>query len=53
MFKSNFDVATFPGLNCSGLGAMIHNEKGKVMTALSTRGPSVTDNEEARACQNV
>ena len=49
MFKLNFDVATFPSLNCSGLGAMIHNEKGKVMTALSARGPLVTDNEEARA----
>ena len=49
MFKLNFDVATFPSLNCLVLGAMIRNEKGKVMTALSARGPSVTNNEEARA----
>ena len=48
MFKLNFDAATFPGLNCSGLGVMIRNEMGKVMTALSARGPSVTDSEEAK-----
>lgn len=55
MFKLNFGAATFPGLNYSGLGAMIHNEKGEVIATLSARGPSMTDSEEAEtiACKKA
>ena len=28
-FKLNFDATTFSDLKCSGIGAIIHNEKGK------------------------
>lgn len=55
MFKLNFDATTFPSLNCSGLGAMICNEKGEVMAALLARGPPMANSEEAKTivCRKV
>ena len=40
-FKLNFDAAIFLELNCSRVGAMIRNERGKVMAAMSARGPQL------------
>ena len=55
MFKLNFDVAVFSELSCSGVGAMIRNEKGEVMAAMSARGPQVVNSavEEIIACRRA
>ena len=37
----------FSGLNRSGFGAIIHNEKGEVMAAMAAKGPEVFCSEEA------
>ena len=37
----------FIGLNASGIGAVVHNDKGEVMVVLSAREPFVQDSEEA------
>lgn len=37
----------FNGLNASGFGVVVSNDKGEVMAALAARGPSVQDSEEA------
>ena len=47
-YKLNFDAAIFNELNCFGVGAIIRNGKGEVMAAMSTKGPLVEDNEEAK-----
>ena len=55
VFKLNFDVAVFSGLNKSGFGAIIHNEKGEVMEAMAAKGPEVFCSEEAEllACRKA
>ena len=45
-FKLNFDAVIFLELNCSRIGAMIRNERGEVMAAMSARGPQVVDTSE-------
>ena len=54
-FKLNFDAAIFSDLSCSGVGAMIRNEKGEVMAAMSARGPHVVDSAVAEviACRRA
>ena len=50
IFKLNFDAAIFANLNCSSFGAIIRNERGEVMaaiSAMSTKGPPVADSKEA------
>ena len=55
MFKLNFDAAVFSELSCSGVGAMIRNEKGEVMAAMSVRGPQVVESAVAKiiACRRA
>ena len=48
-FKLNFDAAVFTDLECSGMGVIIHNEKGEVMGVKSAKGPRVMDSLEAKA----
>ena len=45
----------FNGLNASGFGVVVSNDKGEVMAALAARGPSVQDSEEAEvlACRRA
>ncbi|XP_065626120.1 uncharacterized protein LOC136066171 [Quercus suber] len=54
-FKLNFDEAVFTDLGCSRMGVIIHNKKGEVMGAKSTKGPRVADSLEAKAlaCHNA
>lgn len=54
-FKLNFNAVVFFDLSCSGVGAMIRNEKGEVMAAKSTRGPHVVDSAVAEviACRRA
>ena len=55
VFKLNFDAAVFSELSCSGVGAMIRNEKGEVMAAMSARGPQVVESAVAKiiACRRA
>ncbi|XP_065638358.1 uncharacterized protein LOC136071233 [Quercus suber] len=55
MYKLNFNAAVFANRETSGVGAVIRNEKGEVMAALSAKGASVVDSEEAEvlACQKA
>ena len=55
VFKLNFDAAIFSDLNSSGVGAMIRNEKGEVMAAMSPKGPLVGDRKETEilACRKA
>ena len=52
VFKLNFDVALFSGLDKSSFGVVIQNEKGEVMAA---KGPEVFCSEEAEllACRKA
>ncbi|XP_075649789.1 uncharacterized protein LOC142620276 [Castanea sativa] len=54
-FKLNLDAAIFKEDDASGMGAIIRNEKGEVMAALSAIGPLVTCSEEAEvlACRRA
>ena len=54
-YKLNFDAAIFTDVGCSGVGAIIRNERGEVMLALSAKGPSAQDSEEAEmlACRKA
>lgn len=54
-YKLNFDAATFAGINASGVGMVIRNAMREVMAALSVRGPSMMDSEEAEvlACRRA
>ena len=55
VFKLNFDATIFSGLNRSGFGAIICNEKGEVMAAMAAKGPKVSCNMEAEllACRKA
>ena len=55
VFKLNFDAAIFEDLSCSGVGAIIRNDKGEAMASMSARGPPVYDSEEAEilACRKA
>ncbi|XP_075665991.1 uncharacterized protein LOC142635794 [Castanea sativa] len=55
LFKLSFDAAVFSGLNKSGYGAIIRNEKGEVMAAMVAKGPEVFCSEEAEllACRKA
>ena len=55
LYKLNFDAAVFEGINASGFGAIVCNDKGEVMAAISARGPPVVDSEEAEvlACRRA
>ena len=46
-YKLNFDASIFQDGENSGVGAIIQNDRGEVMAALSTKGPPVMGNEEA------
>ena len=46
-FKLNFDAAVFSDLGRIGYGAIIRNEKGEVMAAMTASGPMVLNNDEA------
>ena len=47
LYKLNFDVTVFA--NGAGIGVVIRNATGEVMAALSARGATVNDSEEAEA----
>ena len=53
LYKLNFDAAVFEGISTSSFGAIVHNDKGEVMAAISARG--VVDSEEAEvlACRRA
>nr|XP_023912828.1 uncharacterized protein LOC112024424 [Quercus suber] len=55
VYKLNFDAALFTGLDKSGFGAVIRNDKGEVMAAMSAKGPAVQCSEEAEmlACRKA
>ena len=46
-YKLNFDAAIFSSLDRSGYGAIIRNDKGEVMAAMSASGPNVSTSGEA------
>ncbi|XP_075659014.1 uncharacterized protein LOC142628865 [Castanea sativa] len=52
-YKLNFDAAIFSGMEKSGIGAIIKNEKGAVMAGMSVVGPKVDTSEETEllACR--
>ncbi|KAL0007369.1 hypothetical protein SO802_008871 [Lithocarpus litseifolius] len=54
-YKLNFDAAIFSGLDRSGIGAIIRNDKGEVMAAMSASGPRVSTSDEAEllACRRA
>ena len=54
-FRLNFDSAIFFDLKCSGIGDIIHNEKGEVMGAMSAKGSQGEDSMEAEvlACRRA
>ena len=55
VYKLNFDAAIFTQIGASGCGAVVRNEMGLVMAALSAKGSPVKDSEEveALACQKA
>ena len=54
-FKLNFDAAIFKENDAMGMGAIIRNENGELMAALSAKGPAVLCSEEAEvlACRRA
>lgn len=46
-YKLNFDAAVFVDTSSLGFGAIIRNNKGEVMAAMSAKGPAIADSEEA------
>nr|XP_023880678.1 uncharacterized protein LOC111993059 [Quercus suber] len=48
-YKLNFDGAVFDSGDSSGYGAIIRNEKGEVMVAISAKEGAVSDSEEVEA----
>ena len=55
LYKLNFDAALFTNSKSTGFGAIICNNMGEVMAALSAKGPTVVDSEEAEvlACRRA
>ncbi|KAK9994242.1 hypothetical protein SO802_023945 [Lithocarpus litseifolius] len=49
LYKLNSDGAMFNGGDSSGYGAVIRNDKGEVMVAVSAKGGAVSDSEEVEA----
>ena len=47
LYQLNFDAIVFTDTESSGFGAVIRNNTGAVMAALSVKGPPVSSNEEA------
>ena len=47
MYKLNFDAAVFNDFSASGVGVVIRNGGGQVMVVMVSRGPTVSDSEEA------
>ena len=47
MYKLNYDAALFSDLGRIGVGAVIRNENGEVMAAMTTSGLAVHTSEEA------
>lgn len=47
IFKLNFDATIFSELNCSVVGAIICNEKDKVIAYMFVKGTPMGDSEEA------
>ena len=54
-FKLNFDASIFQDGENSGVGAIIQNDRGEVMAALSAKDPLVTGSEEVEifACRRA
>lgn len=54
-FKLNFNTTIFSDFNYSEVGAIIRNENGEVMAALSSKIPPVYDSEEEEvlACRRA
>ena len=55
LYKLNFAAAIFSSLDRSSYGAVIRNDKGKVMATMTTSGLKVNTNEEAEllACRRA
>ena len=47
-YKLNFDASIFQDGENLGVGAIIRNDRGEVMAALSAKGPPVMGSEEAK-----
>lgn len=47
IFKLNFDTAVFKENQRIGFGAILRNDKGEAMAAMTVVGPPVSNNEEA------
>ncbi|XP_075654938.1 uncharacterized protein LOC142625122 [Castanea sativa] len=54
-YKLNFDAVIFSGMEKSGIGVIIINEKGEVIAGMSAIGPKVDTSEEAKllACRRA
>ncbi|XP_050259045.1 uncharacterized protein LOC126704050 [Quercus robur] len=54
-YKLNFDAALFSDLGRIGIGAVIRNEKGEVMAAMTACGSAIYTSEEAEllACRRA
>ena len=54
-YKSNFDAAIFVVLDRTRVGAIIRNEQGQVMAAMTATSPKVSSSEEAEqlACRRL
>ena len=54
-YKLNFDTSVFEDMAAFGIGAVIWNDIGEDMAALSFKGPAVTDSDEAEvlACRKA
>ena len=54
-YKLNYDAALFSDLGKTRVGAVIRNEKGEVMAAMTACGPAVQTSEEAEllACRRA
>ena len=52
-YKLNFDAAIFADLDRTGVGAIIQNEQGQVMAAMTAAGPKANSRDEAEllACR--
>ena len=55
VFKLNFDAVVFVEAKRTGFGAIMRNDKGEVMAAMSVGGPQVSSSEEAKllACRKA